>query len=84
MAHSDSTPPDGVTPEPSDDQMQSDTAGMTQMASGDPSAATSVSTSDDLDELRHRLIARPLQAPQLGALKPTGTPRPGQSGWIRF
>src|SRR5437763_1697650 len=39
LAHADSTSPDGVTPEPSDDQMQSDTTGMTQMASGDPSVA---------------------------------------------
>jgi hypothetical protein len=84
LVRGDSPPPDAATPEPSDDQTQADTAGMTQMASGDASGATAVSTSDDLDELRQRLTERRPPVPQLGALKPTVTPRPGQNGWIRF
>jgi len=60
------------------------TSGMTQMASGEAAVAPASSDSDDLAELRRRLTDRPLQVPELGALKPTGTPRPGQNGWIRF
>jgi hypothetical protein len=60
------------------------TAGMTQMASGSAESATTVSTADDLSELRRRLTDRPLHVPQLGEMKPSSSDRSNSSGWIRF
>jgi hypothetical protein len=60
------------------------TAGMTQMASGvSPMESPAVMT-DDLVELRRRLIDRPLQVPDLSVAKPSGSHAPSSEGWIRF
>jgi hypothetical protein len=55
---------------------------MTQMVSGGMPAGQETGD-DDLTELRHRLIDRPLQVPELGQLKPA-TSHASRDGWIRF
>ncbi len=57
---------------------------MTQMASGGTMPAPAETETDDLVELRRRLIDRPLQVPELGQLKPAASPRSKRDGWIRF
>jgi hypothetical protein len=39
---------------------------------------------DDLVELRRRLIDRPLQVPGLGLMKPSHPNHSNSEGWIRF
>jgi hypothetical protein len=60
------------------------TSGMTQMASGVSPMDTPAVLSDDLVELRRRLIDRPLQVPELGVMKPSSSAAPSSEGWIRF
>jgi hypothetical protein len=73
-----------ANPEPITDESQSDTSGMTQMASGETNAASEESANDDLAALRQRVRDRQPPLPELGALKSSGTPRIPQNGWVRF
>lgn len=74
-------------PSPADSSManspdvdeSSDSSTMTDMASM-PMPAPATEPKDDLADLRHRLTDRPLQAPELGRVKPSDR----QDGWIRF
>jgi hypothetical protein len=75
--------PTSTAPDVPDEELGSDTNGMTQMASGAPAPTAPAASTDDLDALRHRLTVRPLQVPELGQLK-TGDRRSGHEGWIRF
>lgn len=88
-----STPADRSEPAPAPDpaavedpvpSVSPGTAGMTQMASGvNPMESPDVVT-DDLVELRRRLIDRPLEVPELGVMKPTRSLAASSEGWIRF
>jgi len=74
-------------PSPADSSManspdvdeSSDSSTMTDMASM-PMPAPATEPKDDLADLRHRLTDRPLQAPELGRVKPSDR----RDGWIRF
>jgi hypothetical protein len=85
VASSETAPP-SFTPDsgPMGDEHRAGTAGMTQMASGVTEAPAPTDAHDDLVELRRRLLDRPLNVPELGALKPVSSPQPGRDGWIRF
>jgi len=56
---------------------------MTNMASM-PMSTAPTEPNDDLAVLRHRLTDRPLQAPELGQLKPASSGTADRDGWIRF
>jgi hypothetical protein len=78
--------PNPATSQPPDQDPGMDTADMTQMASrsGMGMPASQEPEDDDLTELRHRLIDRPLQVPELGQLKPASASPSSRDGWIRF
>jgi anti-sigma factor RsiW len=77
-------PPPGMTATDSGDADEPmDTTGMTNMASM-PTPAAPTQANDDLAVLRQRLTDRPLQAPELGQLKPASSSAAGRDGWIRF
>jgi len=84
LARTESPSNDPSAPPSADQSARSETAGMTQMASGGAMPAPAETETDDLVELRRRLIDRPLQVPELGQLKPAASPRSKRDGWIRF
>jgi hypothetical protein len=84
LASDDPMPPTAAPSDGSMDGSEMGTSGMTQMASTVPPMETTTDSSDDLDQLRSRLIKRPLQVPDLGELRPSDDHRSNREGWIRF
>lgn len=85
VARSDQDPmPHQPDSDPSGVDHRAGTVGMTQMASGMTEAPSPAAASDDLVELRRRLLDRPLHVPELGELKPTRSSHADRDGWIRF
>jgi hypothetical protein len=73
--------------QPPDEGQTPDTSSMVHMAygpSGAPMAAPPPDSEDDLSALRQRLMDRPLQAPELGQVKPASSSGGSRDGWIRF